>query len=322
MADFLRYSAEGVWTQGGNLRSLYGLVRSPLLSLGAQVEPFRATGEIGDVVARRFQMPLGPDLWSSTFWMQDEDWLADELHTYLQADLVLGFELSPFICSLLAHLNIPFINFGISPVRFCGDIFLTAESQIPAVSEVLQDFSICQTFFYAAAGRRMAKLARTSDTFSQGRIGVITGQTPADRVVIKQGGGFHALLDYRSKLEEWASGFDLIVYKPHPLAESLPPPITNAQVYNGDIYSLMGLSSVSQVISLSSSTSIEAKYFDADGVHLIDSDKNLTERGVTIDRVLEYPAFWSSIFSAERQAIPMPPKGQNELLSYREVFQD
>ena len=168
----------------------------------------------------------------------------------------------------------------------------------------------------------MAKLARSSDTFSQGKIGVITGQTPVDRVVIKQGGGFHALVDYRSKLEEWAAGFDLIVYKPHPLAESLPSPINNAQVYNGDIYSLMGLSSVSEVISLSSSTSIEAKYFDADGVHLIDSDKNLTERGVTIDRVLEYPAFWSSILLAERQAVPMPPKGQNELLSYREIFRD
>jgi hypothetical protein len=176
--------------------------------------------------------------------------------------LVVGFELSPLIRSVLAALGAPWIDVEVSPIRFLADLALTIRLSWPV--EIAHPGLVSACDVCEAVARVRARHADAGAVAGLHGACIFLGQTRQDRTLIKDG-RFFAEDEAIEAVARSLDGRPLVI-KPHPLAPNNPllsalcsrfaAPITSA-----NIYTLLAAAADVHFLTISSSAAVEARHF-------------------------------------------------------------
>ena len=210
---------------------------------------------------------------------------------------------------LFEEFNIPYLDFYVSAIRFCSDLFFAYRSNVKEIREVLKKYRIPEEQFYIEASSLKAHYNKSKEIKTNSEnILLLCGQTGVDLSLIKDGRLVN-FINYKREIETLFDEYDEIYYKPHPYAN---PKSENelfirrhpaVKVVNINVYKLLSQKNIKGVAALSSGILQEAKYFRKK-VHTIsheyvtywNNDKILDSNSF-ITTVNEYrnPAFWADI---------------------------
>ena len=226
--------------------------------------------------------------------------------------VVVTFELPENLRFALDILNIPFIDIIIHPVRFLDDIIFGIRSNNREISQLLCQYLIPDESILIQAGIVLASVSRLGRINIPGRAALFAGQTTDDKVLINDG-KFYRVSDFLAELSSVADKYDTLVIKAHPYskdpfeATSISRLFENCIVVNNNFYFLMSHENIEAVYSISSSTSIEAKYLGKQGYHLADYPFRFTDEFndaefklgsfFTVDDAIFSADFWRNILS-------------------------
>ena len=228
--------------------------------------------------------------------------------------IVVSFEIPENLRTAFDILGIPFIDLIIHPVRFLDDIVFGVRSNIREISQLFPQYIVPDEYIMIQAGIVLASVSRLGRIDIPGKAALFAGQTTDDKVLIDgDRGTFHQVGDFLPKLAEIASQYDTLVIKAHPYssdpfeATSISRVIENCKVVTNNFYFLMSHENIETVYSISSSTSIEARYLGKQGYHLTDYPFRFTEEFneaefklgsfFTVDDAIFTADFWRNILA-------------------------
>ncbi|WP_426957403.1 hypothetical protein [Muricoccus radiodurans] len=180
--------------------------------------------------------------------------------------VVIGFELSETAKRVLSVLGVPFLDFSIHPVRFLDDVFFAIQTNDPAVFEAMLPYHAESAGFHGAAGLLAASALKFLPNLRLQSDRLLVGQTRVDRSLVR-GGRVLDLSDFATTLRAAAAPTGRIAFKPHPYASgdfgllALGLPLAVVERTNANIYALLASGDVREVIGVSSSVLLEARYF-------------------------------------------------------------
>lgn len=187
--------------------------------------------------------------------------------------LVIGFEIPPYLKHFLLENGNTYIDFIIHPVRFHDDIFFGVQSSDMRLNAVLADFAMDEEELYLAAGVAGATAGRLSNLPAEPGSSLILMQTRHDKTQIREG-RFIGFSDFLAPAFEQGIFNGPVLLKPHPLEPGNPhlriitSSVKGCRVTSANFYELLCCENIELIVSLSSSTSFEAKYFDKKSIHL------------------------------------------------------
>ena len=249
--------------------------------------------------------------WAKLFKTQhfDREFLMSVWHSFRNS-IVVAFELPENLRFALDILNIPFVDIIIHPVRFLDDIIFGIRSNNREISQRLCQYVISDESILIQAGIVLASVSRLGRINIPGRAALFAGQTTDDKVLIDNG-SFYKVGDFLEQLSEVANTYDTLVIKAHPYssdpfeATSISRLFENCIVVDNNFYFLMSHENIESVYSISSSTSIEAKYLGKQGYHLANYPFRFTEEFndaefklgsfFTVDDAIFSADFWRNI---------------------------
>lgn len=189
-------------------------------------------------------------------------------------DLVIGFELPPYLCKRLASLNIPSVSCMPSPVRIAqkhlvidSSIRLNILANLTSSAGPFDKQSVKCALDYRLKSAQRPKRLRDHAEASV----LLCLQTLYNPVKIKDG-AFARIWEYTGKLDALCGTFSKILIKPHPLEPNPVELIFLLNYYRGvrneivdrPIYELFSSGTIDRVVSISSSSCVEAKLFGID----------------------------------------------------------
>lgn len=249
-----------VWLErhfGPLLQSLTGLpvtIRFPLNAVEPNADSVRRWVSL--------QGEPGLDNWARSFWGPPTTALVDETARCTRNALVVGIELSPVLIAALDAAGTPWIDVGISPLRFLPDfaIHLRASRHfdLRAAPERLLTTANVEHAVGHIKARYRGSVARATDVV------VFFAQTARDRTTIRDG-GFSNAEDAITLMESVLDGRRLLV-KPHPWEPGNPVVEALVHRFAGEIteantYALLSAEVPPVVTTLSSSVGREARVF-------------------------------------------------------------
>lgn len=258
--------------------------------------------------------------WAAQFDAEDSDCFARLLDTISPNDLVIGFEIPPFMKRQLSIRGMEYVSLHLHPIRFLKDLVFSAYTNSSAIAASLSTTSCDPNEISRQASRYSARLARLDP--AQGHlpegIPLLVGQTSADSSLIADG-RFMRLHDYREQLDILLDGYDTIAFLKHPLAKWEEGPFDllldelgkTILAISGNSYAhIMTPRTLGPVITISSSLGVEAEIFGHDTHFLLADprDKFATlglddDRRVELDHRLFEPALWQQIFARSGESI-------------------
>jgi hypothetical protein len=205
---------------------------------------------------------LSIEAWAATYGQAAPPDLVDAVRPDYDGALVIGFELSPLMCSLLDAIGAPWIDVGVSPIRFLDDLALTLRFSWPV--DIAHPGLIAPAHVREAVARIRARYASNPDARGLGEACVFLAQTRQDRTLIKNG----AFFPDAEVLDRLALALDgrRLVLKPHPLAPDNPllgllHQRFGALTTDANVYTLLAAPPGPRFVTISSSAAIEARHF-------------------------------------------------------------
>jgi hypothetical protein len=223
--------------------------------------------DAGRIIISRWYLLLGhtPSLeaWAATFNVTcPPSELVDELRWDYERSLVIGFEMSPLITSVLDAIGVPWINIALSPIRFLEDLALTLRFSwmvrithpglvyCDQIDEAVRQFR--ERYKHDSSPSRIDKAC------------VFLAQTEHDRSLIWNG-QFYPDSEVLQRVDQALNGRPLFL-RPHPLAPANP--ILSALEHRfaarrieANTYALLAGPGKVHYLSISSSAAVEAKLF-------------------------------------------------------------
>lgn len=315
--DFLRVDKNNGFSQEVNILWLYHLLLPILSLINKKISICPLLGshtERGENIAEKFYIAQGsiPRIESWIRLSSDVNPRQQALlHSHLSNALVISFELPDIVSNALTDLDIPFIDFTIHPVRFMKDLIFGVRSNIVDIFHDFTPWRVFEENFHIEAGYAMARLVRLPRLPScqdSDNIGLVACQTSYDKVLIKNR-KIVTIEDFNSEVIETLQSHKKILVKPHPYENDnrtelfLMQLLPNTHIIKDNFYHILSHKNISTVYSISSSTSIEAKYFGKKGKHFIKypylfSDNMLNESTfLAIKPCFLQPKLWTKIFS-------------------------
>jgi len=261
-------TSDGDANQLANVRWLRGELSRlyELTGLCPEIRYRRNGRDHGRAVVAEWYRLMGhaPSLeaWAATFGQAAAPALVEAMRPDYEGALVIGFELSPLMRSVLGGIGVPWVDVGVGRIRFLEDLALslrfswTAEVAHPGL------VSPAQVGEAVAAVRARCRC----DGAAAGLEGacVFLGQTRHDRSLIKNG-GFFADAEAVERIAQ-ALGNRRLVIKPHPLAPGNPLLATlrqrfGASTTDANTYSLLATAANVRFLTISSTAAIEARHF-------------------------------------------------------------
>ncbi|MBP0494790.1 hypothetical protein [Roseomonas indoligenes] len=196
--------------------------------------------------------------------------------------VVIGFELAESMKRILSLLGIPFIDFGVHPVRFMDDVFFAVQTNDAAVFEAMLPDHAEDGAFYGAAGLLAATALKARPDLRLGAETLIIGQTRIDRSLIR-GGRVVDLSDFVPALRA-AVGNGGAAFKPHPYSHTdfgtlaAGFPFQALRLTYENVYVLMAAEELRRVVGVSSSVLLEARYFGVESVVFHESPFDIPDR--------------------------------------------
>jgi hypothetical protein len=200
----------------------------------------------------------------------------DKLAALFRDALVIGFEIPPYLKHFLLANGNPFIDFIVHPVRFHDDIFFGVQSSEDRLNQVLSHHAISEEDIYLVAGVARATAGRLSTIQMQPGTNLILMQTQHDKTQIRDG-RFIGFSDFLAQAFDKKIFDAPVLLKPHPIEPNNPhlriitSSVRSCGTTTANFYELLCCENLNQVVSLSSSTSAEAKYFLKDSQFLYKS---------------------------------------------------
>jgi hypothetical protein len=175
---------------------------------------------------------------------------------------VIGFELSPLMRSILDAVGAPWIDIGVSPIRFLDDLALTLVFSWPVERD--HPGLVSPARVREAVARIRANRADDPDVHALGDACVFLAQTRQDRTLIKDG-AFFPDAEVIARVAHVLDGRPLVV-KPHPRAPDNPligllHRHFNARTTAANLYTLLAAPPGIRFLTVSSSAAIEARLF-------------------------------------------------------------
>lgn len=311
--DVLRTNLTGKpdqWSNTGWLRRLL----SPALQIATNNCPVREVSWVkemtefdGTMVYAAHGLEASTSSWAKLFAATPNALALAYLEEFFSGSFVVGFELSPYLQYALIELGVTYIDLCIHPVRYMEDLLLYACSNSKIVTERLESYALTEadfrlrSSFLAAAWRREGYIQPRKHTAV-----MLCFQTPYDRVVINDG-RFVSVADYISEIHALRASVDRFYIKPHPYETSklseniIIDQVQDVEIIDRNFYEIIARGDVDSVLSLSSSTSIEAAYLGLEGRQLFrnyyDYAPNLAGGGKFTPLLNDFlwPDFWRSV---------------------------
>lgn len=255
--------------------------------------------------ARRYDVDE-PDVFGSVF-----DQLCD-------ADLVVGFEMSPTIKRQLHARGRPYLNYFVHPLRFLRDLCLGATTNSASIASALRSHQIAHGEVDAQVRRFRALFLRqkfAACAIPKG-LPVLVGQTECDSVLVRDG-RFFRWDDCADELSNRLAGFDSVVFLEHPYRSSSRNVVEYLRSIHGKTVIATNANSygvifanpdIPAVITLASSLGVEAQAAGLETCFLLDDprrkflvpevDRPISpQQGAYGHGVLEAP-FWDEVLKA------------------------
>ena len=314
--DLWRCNDNGSFTQNGNILAIHQLVKSGLRGFVTTTDLLQGNESISKAPYGHRNLEPNWAGWANLFYSKPETRDIEAVHFLDQYDLLVGFEISPFFIQMLEKLQLPFVNICVAPIRFSEKRLFTLHSNVAEINQRLETLSVATNHLQKQAARITAKFLKQDQQQLLEDTLIITGQTATDRVLINRYGNFDKIDDYNTQLEKLAQDYKQVIYKPHPLATSGEPPLKGIKTYTGDFYQICAQPGVKGVVSISSSTSIEAKFFGCEGMHLEADRYHALMHGTLVSVDLDDSILWATIMGlAETGFYP-----ETKFLEVSEIF--
>ncbi len=217
---------------------------------------------------------LSPSLgaWAATFAKVDPpSALVDAVRPDYERALVVGFELSPLMQSLLDRLGVPWVDVELSPLRFLDDLALSlrcswqweAPSRRPP-NGIVHPGLVSPGQVAEAVARLRAQHRDDPAAATCNGACIFLAQTQYDRTLLRNG-RFFPDAEAVERVEEAVDGRRLVI-KPHPHAPSSPligklRERLAATVTDANVYALLAAAADVRLLTISSSAAIEARHF-------------------------------------------------------------
>lgn len=246
---------------------------------------------------------------------------AEDLHVLSQelADaLVIGFELSPFQCSLFNRLGVPYVSLAIHPLRFMSDYKFMLSSNFVYL-ETLGSLSISTDNIHFAAQLKRAKLTQQSLDL-ESNSAVLFGQVEVDAALIGPR-GIISLQNHAQKVRELCEDFEKVYFKPHPYGANAGDQMRFLRQFNNvefvahNPYALLASDRIDTVAALTSSVLTEASYFGKKVRPLSSLWVNRADEPAFGIEILS-PQFWTALLSSSEagpKAISELPRGLSDV---------
>ena len=242
----LLYELTGLWPDVGYRRN------APDDGRAVIAEWYRLMGHVPSLAA-----------WATTYGeTAPPATLIEAMRPDYERALVIGFELSPLMRAVLDRIAAPWVDIGVSPIRFLDDLALSLRfSWRVALAHpgLLSPGDIAKAVAHLRA--RQWKCASAADL--KGAC-VFLAQTRYDRTLIKDG-AFFADGEAVERVAQSLDGRPLVL-KPHPLAPDNPllgalQQRLCARTTDANIYAILATAADVRFLSISSSAAIEARHF-------------------------------------------------------------
>lgn len=183
-------------------------------------------------------------------------------------DLVIGFELPPYIVDALSLFGIKYIDFTNHPIRFLPDYMFGVRTNIKEVQEKLSLAIIPDDLIYRFAEiskARTTRILQNREKFGENSA-IFMGQIEIDSSLICNG-RIADLEDVENALISLTLNYEKVFYKAHPHlkkteeVKNIIKKIRRCEYLEINAYDAMALDNFAVVASMSSGSLFEAKYF-------------------------------------------------------------
>lgn len=261
---------DGEPNQLSNVRWLRGEVSRVLYELTGLWPDVRFRGNAADdgraLIAECYRL-LGrtPSIhaWAATFGESAPPFaLIEALRPDYDRALVIGFELSPLMRSVLDGVGAPWVDIGVGPIRFLDDLVLSVQFCWPAAP--VHPGLVSRRHLQEAVAHLRARHRNDPAAADLAGACVFLAQTRNDRTLIK-GGGFFPDSEAVERVAQVLDGRSLVL-KPHPLAPNNPVLAAlerrfAARRTGAGIYAILATARDVQFLTISSSAAVEARQF-------------------------------------------------------------
>jgi hypothetical protein len=312
--------------------ALFDLIKEPILQgCGIEIgEPIdRVSAQAKSFNLEEFRRLAGADTrsWASCYFQVPEPATA-YLKRYIETiDLVVSFEMPPWLSLFCIKNKIPFLDFRVSPLRFGRDLYIAFRCSQPSFSERVSDHLVTQDELRLEAAilsanvrmhqRRLRDERGYRFTSLEGGI-VVIGQAPYDASVIAPDRQQLRFEDFSDQVRALCKERNLL-YKPHPkAAESAPEEIARLRRIIGkapticlqNAYQILSTREDVELLGISSGLLQEAQWFGKTSHTLFQhfvplayerEESELAYQQIHF-RTLLSPQFWHQFLSPEREA--------------------
>jgi hypothetical protein len=250
--------------------------------------------------------------WHQSFWYEDvPSELVEIFRTDYERALVFVFELSPLMECILNRLGCPWVDVGISPLRFLDDLLLTIRLSAHFKSETLLPFAVLNEDIQHAA-EHVSRWFRSKsfDTDLTDYDVVFFAQTKGDRTLITYDGLLFSPEEAVARLADLVGQHRLWI-KPHPLAPDNPViqlaiERLGGQLINENVYRILSADIDFDVVTISSSVGREAPWFGKRTQLFSDCVFRRNEEGSMIRGSYESSDFWRVLLEQIMRVNPWP----------------
>lgn len=249
--------------------------------------------------------------WTNIFYKTNYNKDAYEyIYKLFKNSLVISYEVEDCISSILEYYKIPQIDINLDPIRFLDDIILCFKSRDKKVYKQLLKYRINEDYIKLIANyiKNVYGLAKYNK--NENKV-LFLGQTDCDKTIIDhKNQKIYSILEHKEEFLKAIDGYDKILYKRHPFVMNddeiieYIKSIGNVEITEENFYKLVSDDNIKKVVSISSGTCSEAKYFGKvvqtllkEGIQRQTENKVDTNKYVSIYQDYFSLNFWSDILA-------------------------
>ncbi|WP_149535970.1 hypothetical protein [Siccirubricoccus phaeus] len=258
-------------------------------------------------IFRRLQREFSTAGWASLYAGLEDAALEEDIASRFAGDLVVSYELPPYLRRIFDRHGIGFIDLTIHPIRYLPEYMFGIRSNVPAISQRLHALQVPARLF---ADFARLSAARTIRVFRRADLepgaALFIGQMNRDSSLIHRGRMYEAE-DVETALLELSSRYPKVYYKVHPhrrdAAElkAFVATLPRCEWIDANVYDLLARPEIALAASLSSGTLVEAPFFQRPVQRYIDRPVHVDVTGAAHEEVFEkgqYVAAPPAIFEA------------------------
>lgn len=247
-------------------------------------------------------------------------WFAALYDAIPVANLIVGFEIPPFMKREFASRGMEYLSLHVHPVRFLQDFIFSAYTNSPALAFTMASISCDFDEVARQVSRFSARLARLDPVQAHlpDGIPILLGQTSVDSSLITNG-RFMRLPDYAGPLAALLDGYTEVAFLKHPLADwrmadvhFLTREMGKTMIgISGNSYAhVMSPARLGPIATISSSLGVEAQLFGHECHFLLSDPRDKfavaeldNSQRVQLDHRVFTPPFWHEIMARSGQGV-------------------